>query len=441
MKRTIVVLTALLLTAAGLGLSPAESRAEVRIDITRANPEPLPIALPEFFGLSQQETKLGRDIADVIQANLVNSGLFRVIDRAAYNQDSRSLAVRPRFDSWRKIDAQALVSGKVAIETDARVTVEFRLWDVFDAKHMLGRRYSSDVDNWRRVAHVVSDAIYQRITGEQGYFDSEIVYVAKTGPKNDRTYRLAIMDQDGANHRYLTDGSSLVVKPRFSPVRKEIAYLDYYNNKPRVSLFNLQTGRREILGSFNGMTFSPRFSPDGNQIVMTFEDNGNSEIYVMDLRTRRSQRLTDDPSIETSPGFSPDGKRIVFESDRGGSQQIYVMNADGSNQQRISFGEGRYGTPVWSPRGDLIAFTKQLRGLFYIGVMHPDGTGERLLTQGYHNEGPTWAPNGRVLMYYRESRGESGESILFSIDITGFNERRIPTPTDAADPAWSPLNR
>ncbi|NMM42939.1 Tol-Pal system protein TolB [Rhodospirillaceae bacterium KN72] len=440
MKQAFTATLALAVVILGTALS-GPARAEVRIDITRGNVEPMPIAISEFFGLSAPETELGKNIADVIQNNLVNSGLFRAIDRAAFNQDSQSLAVRPRFESWRKIDAQALVSGKISTEADGRITVEFRLWDVFAAEHMLGRRYSADAASWRRIAHVVSDAIYKRITGEEGYFDSQIVYVAKSGPKDKRIHKLAIMDQDGANHRYLTDGSSLVVKPRFSPARKEIVYLDFYNNTPRVYLFNLETGRREVLGPYNGMTFSPRFSPDGNRVVMTFEENGNSEIYVMDLRTRQSTRLTKDPAIDTSPSFAPDGNRVTFESDRGGSQQIYVMNADGTDQHRISFGEGVYGTPVWSPRGDLIAFTKILRGEFFIGVMRPDGTGERLLVGGYHNEGPTWSPNGRVLMYYRETRGEKGESYLYSIDLTGYNERLIATPGYAADPAWSPLNR
>jgi TolB protein len=432
-------LVAPLMLISALAAGPA--RAEVRIDITRGNIEPLPIAVPVFFGLTEQEAELGRQIADVIQANLERSGLFRAIDRAAFNQDSQSLAVRPRFDTWRKIDAQALVSGKISVDPDGRLTVEFRLWDVFAAEHMLGRRYAADTDTWRRVAHIVSDSIYKRITGEDGYFDTQIVYVAESGPKNQRIHRLAIMDQDGANHRYLTDGSSLVLKPRFSPARKEIAYLDYFNDTPRVYLFNLETGNREVLGPYEGMTFSPRFSPDGNSVVLTFEENGNSEIYMMDLRTRQSTRLTNDPGIDTSPSFSPDGNRIVFESDRGGSQQIYVMDADGSNVGRISFGDGRYGTPVWSPRGDLIAFTKVWRGEFYIGVMRPDGSGERLLVRGYHNEGPTWSPNGRVLIYYRETRGEEGRSYLHSIDLTGYNERRVPTPGFASDPAWSPLNR
>ena len=442
MQRALSPLPLVLLTALFVfAVATPGLRAEVRIDITRGNIEPLPVAIPEFFGLTAEEADYGRQIADVIQGNLVNSGLFRAIDRQAFNQDSQSLAVRPRFDAWRKIAAQALVSGKVALESDGRLTVEFRLWDVFASEYMVGRRYAADAGTWRRIAHIVSDEIYRRVTGEDGYFDSQIVYVAKSGTKSDRVHRLAIMDQDGANHRFLTDGSSIVVKPRFSPARKEIVYLDFFNNTPRVYLFNLETGRREVLGPFDGMTFSPRFSPDGNKVVMTYESNGNSEIYTMDLRTRQSRRLTTDPSIDTSPSFSPQGDRIVFESDRGGSQQIYVMDGDGRNQQRISFGEGRYGNPVWSPRGDLIAFTKILRGEFYIGVMRPDGTGERLLVQGFHNEGPTWSPNGRILMYYAEERGPKGESSLRSIDLTGFNPRRIPTPGLAADPAWSPLNR
>jgi len=412
------------------------AQAQVRIDITRGRVEPLPIAIPDFAG--QGDTaRVGADIAGVVRANLERSGLFAPINQAAYIQSLPSLDVQPRFADWRAIAAQVLVHGAVEAEPNGRLRVAFRLWDVFGGTQIHGQAYFSQPENWRRVAHIVSDEIYKRLTGEEGYFDTRIVYIAESGPVTNRRKRLAIMDQDGFNHRYLSDGASLVLTPRFSPTAQEITYMSYYRDIPRVYLLNIDTGRQELLGDFPGMTFAPRFSPDGNKVILSMARDGNSEIYEMDLRTRRTRQLTSHPAIDTSPSYSPDGQQIVFNSDRGGEQQLYVMNADGSNPQRVSFGKGRYATPVWSPRGDLIAFTRMSGGRFYIGVMRPDGSGERMLSEGYLVESPTWAPNGRVLKYFRSERGAGGPQ-LYSIDLTGYNERRVITPEGASDPAWSP---
>ena len=305
---------------------------------------------------------------------------------------------------------------------------------------MTGLAYFTIPSNWRRVAHIVADAIYKRITGEDGYFDTRVVYISEAGPATKRIKRLAIMDQDGENNRILSDGRAMVLTPRFSPTMQQITYMAYYNNKPRVYLFNIDTGAQTVLGDFDHMTFAPRFSPDGQHVVFSLSENGASNIYTMDLHTHHIQQLTNGGAISTSPCYSPDGQYITFESDRGGSQQIYVMRANGSDVQRISFGSGNYGTPVWSPRGDLIAFTKLHGGQFYIGVIKPDGSGERELTEAWHAEGPTWAPNGRVLMFFKEAPSATGaRPNLYSIDLTGHNERQVPTPTDASDPAWSPL--
>ena len=345
-----------------------------------------------------------------------------------------------RFNEWKAINAQALVTGVVTKAADGRTRVEYRLFDVFGQVQMTGMAYMTTPQNWRRIAHIIADDIYKRLTGEMGYFDSRVVYIAESGPATQRVKRLAIMDQDGANHRYLTDGRNLVLTPRFSPSQQQITYLAYVGNKPRVYLYDLETGRQEILGDFPGMTFAPRFSPDGSKVVFSLSKNGNSDIHVMDLRTRRVQKLTDSPSINTSPSYSPDGKSIVFESDRGGTQQLYVMDANGGAARRISFGDGRYANPVWSPRGDLIAYVKMLKGVFYIGVVGPDGTRERLITNSYHVEGPTWAPNGRVLAYFKESREGGRSSKVYSIDLTGHNERLLKIVGDGSDPAWSPIN-
>ena len=434
-------LCALVIAALGL-LAASPATAELRVDITRGSVEPLPIAVTDFLGNDAHTRELGSQIAGVIRADLERSGLFKPIDSKAFIDVERSLDTVPKFSNWRVISAQALSQGAVQIDPGNRLRVQFRLWDVYAEQQMVGQVYSTIPSNWRRIAHIVADAIYKRITGEDGYFDTRIVYIAETGPPGKRIKRLAIMDQDGANHHFLTDGSSLVLTPRFSPSRQEITYMSYHGDVPRVYIFNIDTGRQEALGDFPGMTFAPRFSPDGNRVIMSMARDGNTEIYSMDLRTRKVQRLTHHSAIDTAPNYSPDGKEVVFESDRSGTQQIYIMDADGSDPRRISYGRGRYATPVWSPRGDLIAFTKILGGEFYIGVMKTDGSGERLLTQGFLVESPTWAPNGRVLMFFRETPlpGNKGKiSKLYSIDLTGHNEREILTPMDASDPAWSPL--
>jgi TolB protein len=362
---------------------------------------------------------------------------------ASFIQGGVSPNGMPNFQNWAGIGAQALVSGR-ADSQGGNIRVEFRLWDVLPGLQLQGTAYTTTTSNWRRIAHIISDVIYERMLGEKGYFDTRIVYVAGTGPRDRRIKRLAIMDQDGENNRYLTDGSFLALTPRFHPTRDEIAFMSYVRNRPRVYLFDLGTGHQQVLGDFNGITLSPRFSPDGSSVIMAQTTNSGSDIYLVELGSMRGHRLTDSGAIDVSPCFSPDGGQIVFNSDRDGDQQLYVMSAGGSGVKRISFGQGRYATPVWSPRGDLIAFTRFGGGTFAIGVMHPDGTGERILSESYYVEGPTFAPNGRVIMFYREtpatdSRGRGFSARLVSIDVTGFNERAVTTPTDASDPAWSPL--
>jgi TolB protein len=424
--------------AAIVGLRARPARAVLRLDVTQGNVQPMPIAIPEFIAGTPGEADMARTVTAVITNNLGHSGLFAPIDPAAYIERIANFDAVPRFPDWRAINAQALVVGRVARQGDGRVKVEFRLWDVFAGQPQDGKSYAATPDNIRRIGHIISDQVYSRLTGEKGYFDSRVVFIDETGPAERRVKRLALMDQDGANARYLTRGEDLVLTPRFSPATQEITYMSYGQGDPRVYLLNIETGQREVVGNFPGMTFAPRFSPDGGNVIMSLQRGGNSNIFVMNLGSKAITRLTDSAAIDTAPSYSPDASRICFESDRGGRPQIYVMSAQGGNAQRISYGEGSYSTPVWSPRGDVIAFTKQSGGQFAIGVINPDGSGERILTSGFHNEGPTFAPNGRVLMFFRDPGGNAGPA-LYTIDLTGRNEQKVPTPSYASDPAWSPL--
>ncbi|MDE2582951.1 MAG: Tol-Pal system protein TolB, partial [Rhodospirillales bacterium] len=414
----------------------------------RARAAPIPIAIPDFVGADPGSVTLGHNIAQVITNDLGNSGLFKPISPGAFIQPSTAGGAAPAvpaFQNWSAIGTQALVTGQAQL-SGSTISVQFRLWDVLAQKQLQGTAYTTNQANWRRIAHIIADVIYQRLLGEPGYFDTRIVYVSLTGPRGREVHRLAIMDQDGANSRFLTDGSWMVLSPRFAPKGDTICFMSYANQTPRVYLFDLGSGRQRVLGDFAGMTFAPRFSPDGQTVVMAMAHGSGSAIVTVNLATHATHQITSSDSIDVSPCYSPDGSQIAFNSDRDGTPQLYTMNADGSGVKRISFGHANYTSPVWSPRGDLIAYTRYggSEANFAIGVMAPDGTGERAIADGWDVEGPTFCPNGRVLMYFSQSRavgnrGQGFSSQLMSIDITGFNQRIVPTPTMASDPAWSPL--
>ncbi|AKS45274.1 TolB protein [Octadecabacter temperatus] len=425
-----------------VSVTAAQAQEPLRLTLRDGVIEALPFAIPNFQAEVAGSEQMAADISRVIAEDLNGTGLFRQIQSSSFISTPAGFGSPIEFADWRAINAQALVTGAVAVN-GSQVTVKFRLYDVFSGAEMgEGLQFAGTTDGWRRMSHKVADVVYSRITGEAGYFDSRIVYVAETGPKDDRAKRLAIMDYDGANVQYLTDSSAIVLAPRFSATGDRVLYTSYESGFPRINVLDVATvGRQQLTTAPGDMAFSPRFSLDGRQVIYSLINGGNTDIYRTDLATGQNTRLTNTPAIETAPSFSPDGSQIVFESDRSGTQQLYVMSANGGEPQRISFGNGRYGTPVWSPRGDLIAFTKQESGRFHIGVMRTDGTEERLLTSSFLDEGPTWAPNGRVIMFGRETQGENGTTALYSVDITGRNLRRVSTPQGGSDPSWGPLQR
>ncbi len=430
---------------AGLAASPiigtplqgfsAQAQAPRELEIRGGSFRPVNIAVTNFAGDAQQ----GPALSAVITDNFRRSVYLAPIDQRTFTDRNPNPDAPPNFDAWRAINAQYVVLGRTGRGPDGRLRTEFRLWDVASGQQVAGQQFVTDPQNSRRVAHIVSDAIFSRITGEKGCFDTRVAFIDESGPREKRRKRLALMDQDGANVRYLSTGDELVVTPRFSPSSQEVTYMAFGAGDPRVYLLNIETRQREVVGNFPGMTFSPRFSPDGQRIIMSLSQGSSTNLYTMDLRSRTTTRLTNTAGIDTSPSYSPDGSQIVFESDRGGGQQVYLMAANGGGAKRISFGQGaRYSTPVWSPKGDFIAFTRQRAGSFGIGVMKPDGSGERIITEGFHNEGPTWAPNGLFLMFFREPGGQAGGKIYMT-DVTGRGEFVVKTPAFASDPSWGPL--
>jgi TolB protein len=412
----------------------------LRLTITDGVIEPLPFATPTFQAETGGAEQLASDITRLVAQDLANTGLFREIPASAFISQPAGFGAPVAYADWRAINAQALIGGAVAVNGD-QLVVKFRLYDVFSGAELgEGLQFAGTVTGWRRMAHKVADAAYSRITGEGGYFDSRVVFVAESGPKDNRQKRLGIMDYDGANVQFLTDSGSIVLAPRFSPNGDRVLYTSYESGFPRINLLDVASvGRQQLATAEGEMAFSPRFSGDGQRVIYSLSTGGNTDLYMTDLASGANNRLTTAPSIETAPSFSPDGTEVVFESDRSGTQQIYIMSAGGGEPRRISSGEGRYGTPVWSPRGDQIAFTKQNAGRFHIGVMRTDGTEERLLTASPLDEGPTWSPNGRVLMFTRETMGASGTSSLYSVDIAGRNLQAVPFQGGASDPSWGPL--
>ena len=429
--RRAVLRTALAGAAGLVAASPAFS--QLRIVVSGAEFTPLPIAIPDF---ASSDPTFGRDVADIVRANLRRSGLFAPLDVSQMPLSVGDVGATPDFPAWLSKNVDALVMGQV--ERGAEIRSSVRVWDTRAGSQVVGQSYSADGQSWRRIAHIVSDAIYASLTGETGYFDTRIVYVSESGPKANRTKRLAVMDQDGANLQYLTSGRALALTPRYSSDQNMLAYMNYEDGQPQVYLLNMASGKQQRIGNFGQMTFSPRFSPDGKNLAFSVESRGTTNLYLLPLGRSRPTQLTNSAAIDTAPSFSPDGSRIAFESDRGGGQQIYIMGAGGGGAQRISYGEGRYSTPVWSPKGDLIAFTRAQGGLFHIGTMKPDGSGERILASSFHAEGPTWSPNGRVIMYFSDPGGNDGPR-LYSVDIWGRNQQQVPTETFASDPTWSPL--
>jgi len=431
-----------LVFAVGLTQGAQAQQGPLRITIEEGIIRPLPFAVPNFQAETGEAGQLAGDLARVIAADLQGTGVFREIPSSAFIAQYSDFNAPVSFPEWKAINAEALVTGAVSVSGN-NVNVKFRVFDVVSGTNLgEGLQFSGTTDGWRRMAHKVADEVYSRITGEGGYFDSRVVYVSETGPKDDRKKRLAVMDYDGANVRYLTDSSSLVLAPRFSPTGDRVLYTSYESGFPRIYVLDIGSVQRRVLQSGDGtMSFAPRFSPSGQTVVFSISQGGNTDIYSMDINSGQSVRLTNTPAIETAPSYNPDGSQIVFESDRSGSQQLYIMSAGGGEARRISFGEGRYGTPVWSPRGDLVAFTKQHAGRFHIGVMRTDGSEERLLTASFLDEGPTWSPNGRVIMFTRETQGEGGASALYSVDITGRVLRQVQTQEGGSDPSWSPLQQ
>jgi len=429
-------------------LLAAPARAQLEVDVTEGHLDPLPIAVVDFVGAGEQERALGEEIAGIIENNLRSSGLFAPLDEAAFIEEIRNIDLRPRFGDWRVINADALLVGRVSSTGDGRLLASVRLWDTATETQLVGFQFTFLPEASRRVAHQISDRVYERLTGETGYFDTHIVYVSEsTGPNGEPVRRLVLMDQDGFNPRPLTSRQYMALLPNFSPTNQQITYVSFREQVAQSYLYEINTGREERLFDYGpnmsgaGQSLAARFHPSGRELVAAIERSGDHNIYNYQLASGELTPLTSHPADDVEPSYAPGGDQVVFSSTRGGASQLYVMNADGTEARRITFGEGRYNTPVWSPRGDLIAFTKQHQGMFSLGVVAADGSGrERILYEGYFVDTPAWSPNGRVLLFTRGERTRNGpRHEIWSVDLAGFNLRRMPIAGNSSDPAWSPL--
>jgi TolB protein len=441
MKRITLALAFLPLSLASAQTpTPASSGPElVEVDVADMKR----VAVPSFVAPQPADTiagntsNLSRQIAEVISANLRSSGLFEPVGPSGLRAITLSEVTAPQYDYWKGRSADQLIEGFVKVGSDGNLTIGCYLYDVNFGNEVTRLGFVLPPAEWRRAAHKCSDAMYSKLTGESPFFDSRVAYIAETGPKGKRVKRLAIMDSDGANHKFLTSGTATALTPRYSPNYKSILYLSYQDGNPRIYIYDIDSGRQRLIYTSKNPTFAPRWSPNGQTILFSMAVSGNTDVYKIAVNAPNPVRLTTAPGIDVGGSFSPDGRQVVFESDRGGSQQIYVMGADGSNQRRVSNGGGRYATPEWSPRGDLIAYTR-ISGDFRVGVMRPDGSGERLLTNSWQDEAPTWAPNGRLIQFFRTEKN-SGKTSVWQVDLTGRNERKLPTPVDGSDPAWGPI--
>ena len=400
------------------------------------------IGIPSFFGGSDQERALGKKVAKIISADLSKTGRYRIIDPGPYVNVNPNEA--PPFEDWRYQKAVGLVHGRVKKTAGGQLRMEFRLWDVEKERQIIGQALSTEPGNWRRVAHKIADSIHKKQTGMGALFDSRVVYVsqsftASSGSKPVR--RLAIMDQDGGGHRYLTDGRFPSFYPAVSPKNTDIAYVGFYPDRLRLFIFNIETGRQEAVPIPPGKPGFPRFSPDGRKIAFSLTGAGGTDIHLVDLVTRQARRLTEGPLEDFSPSFSPDGTRIVFSSrQRGGLFHLSVMDANGRGRAEIDRGSGSYSFPSWSPKGDLIAFIKEGDGPNHLGIIRPDGSAERLLAQGVAMSPPAWAPNGEMLLFAKPDGSPAKAEKLFTIGIDGHSEHPVPTPAHATQADWTPLN-
>ncbi len=435
MKKALLLLLATFLLLCGL-LDRA-SWSKVYIDIRSPSFRKFPLAVAPFRAVSSQaEMRLGDRVTDILNDDLNITGFFSVIDGrsagALGSQAAEKGVENVDFQGWSGSGAEALVIGEVTYKENALV-LEARLYDVVKKEMILGKRYTGEIHDLSRMVHRFADEVVFALTGEQGFFQTKIVYVSQATGKKE----ISLMDFDGRNATRLTHHNSICLSPRFSPDGTRIAFTSYKSGNPDIYIKDLRTGAERRAFRYPGLNISPSWSPDGQRLAMTLSKDGNSEIYTARLDGSDLQRVTDHPGIDVSPTWSPDGRRIAFVSNRGGTPQIYAMDASGQNVQRLTF-EGTYNThPSWSPRGDRIAFDATVRGEHNICTIQADGANFKVLTANLSQcEMPSWSPDGRNLVF---SSNRNGVPNIYLIDAEGTRIKRL-TFEKGGDtyPNWSP---
>lgn len=412
-----------------------------QIEVSGKNYKLTKIAINHFLTQKYEEKIIAKEIRDTVCKNLSDSGIFSIVAENNFIEQNKGSEFIPFFEAWKKINATILVNGSLTKNRKNNYTIVISIWDNILAKKILHRKITFSEKSIQKTSHIISDHIYQEIIGEKGYFDSKILYVAEKVIENKIFTRIAMMNQDGKEHKYLTNGKFISISPKISPDKENIAYVDFRAGISKIFLRNLYSGQENLLTNMKGSIFSPRFSRNGKKILFSLAKKGATNIFKFDINTKKISVLTRNIYINTSPQFSPDDKKIIFTSNRLGTAKIYTMNEEGKNVVKITEKPGSHLEPKWSPDGKYISYINLRRKLgYYINIINTKTGEETTVVKSDVIHGYCWCPNSKYILFSEAigNKEEEKKTIYKLQKINIFNKHKttINTPYSASDPIW-----